>query len=151
MARESTEEMIAEILRLSGSVQTEIRQLFTIGQTLQIQLRREWPSKQREAESTEQKEGVDRDIRRQLTFAQTWIRFAGSVDAGIQRAASARRLLAAIEQDRVDSEQRQAQQTAVVERRNRRQLTKAAERRWPESEDFEALYGKGILDDGHST
>lgn len=142
-----TDELVTKILHTAEELQAGVRQLFATSQTLHMQVRKEWGPRQREASTNAQRELVDLDVRRLLAFAQTWMRFSGSFDGGLQRVMGTRRLIEATRQDREDLEADQTRQAAVEERHAQRRLRNTPDRRWPEPEDIESLYGKGLVDD----
>ncbi|MFA5054242.1 MAG: hypothetical protein WC565_09300 [Parcubacteria group bacterium] len=144
---DSTKDLIDEITSLSGDVQKNVRRMFELCQMLQTVVRREWGGRQRAAETPEALELVNLDVRRQMVFAQTWLRFAGSTDAGFQRALPTRKLIEATAQDAEEMEELKARQAAVQARRERRQAQRT-QRLWPSPEDIESLYREDLVDDG---
>jgi len=143
----SAKELVDEITSLSGNIQKDVRRIFGLCQTLQTLLRREWGARQRSAETPEALELVNLDVRRQMVFAQTWLRFAGSTDVGLQRALPARKLIEATAQDAEELEELKARQAAVRARRERRRAQQD-QRLWPAPEDIESLYREDLVDDG---
>jgi hypothetical protein len=143
----SAKELVDEITSLSGDIQKSVRRMFEVCQALQTQVRREWGARQRSAETPEALELVNLEVRRQMVFAQTWLRFAGSTDAGLQRALPSRKLIEATAQDAEELEEMKARQAAVQARRERRRAQRA-QRLWPSPEDIESLYREDLVDDG---
>lgn len=142
------QDMVAEIASISGNIQKEVRRLHLLSQMIQTKIRREWGSRQREAQDSEDLESINLDVRRHLIFAQTWLRFAGATDNSLQRSFPSRKLIEATIQDEKEREDRKIRQVEAQARKVRRLEANQNTRLWPAAEDMESLYGKDLVDNG---